>query len=161
MDVKLIDDMPAEEVKARLNANMTEEMQVTEAYYTDGKLTDMKWLSYDIRITTGGASEELAARCEELLSSDEVLVVKKKKSGELGAPVNIRSGIREVKCSYSGGELVIGCVLSADASAFLNPEYIVKSLKEAGLVLTSPDLLSEYYSVMRLAAFKDDMTEFR
>ena len=35
MDVKLIDDMPAEEVMRRLNENMTDEMQVLEAYYTD------------------------------------------------------------------------------------------------------------------------------
>ncbi|MBR5448630.1 MAG: TIGR03936 family radical SAM-associated protein, partial [Clostridia bacterium] len=35
MDLRLIDDIPPEEAMARLNANMTEEMQVIEAYYTE------------------------------------------------------------------------------------------------------------------------------
>ena len=39
MDVRLIDDIPAEEAMARLNSNMTDEMQVIEAYYTEDKLT--------------------------------------------------------------------------------------------------------------------------
>ena len=160
MDVKLIDDMPTDEIMRRLNANLTDEMQVTEAYYTDGKLTDLRWLSYDIRITTEGASDDLAARCERLLSAEELLVTKKKKNGEL-ARVDVRSGVREVSCAYRDGEILISCLLSADASAFLNPEYIVKALREAGLVLQSPDLLSEYYSIVRLSAFCEDMTEFR
>ena len=33
MDLRLIDDISPEEVMHRLNANMTDEMQVTEAYY--------------------------------------------------------------------------------------------------------------------------------
>ena len=61
VDIKLIDDMPPEEIMRRLNENMTEEMQVLEAYYTDEKLTALKWLSYHIVIATAGVSEELAA----------------------------------------------------------------------------------------------------
>ena len=60
MDLRLVDDLPPEEIKARLNANMTDEMQVIEAYYTDDKLTDLKWLSYSIDITTDNADCELA-----------------------------------------------------------------------------------------------------
>ena len=76
MDLRLIDDIPAEEAKARLNANMTDEMQVLDAYYTDDKLTDLKWLSYSIDITTDNASEELAERCEKVLLGEKVIVTK-------------------------------------------------------------------------------------
>ena len=34
LDIKLIDDVPPEEAMRRLNANMTDEMQILEAYYT-------------------------------------------------------------------------------------------------------------------------------
>ena len=161
MDIKLIDDMPVDEVIKRLNANMTDEMQVIDAYYTEEKLTALKWLSYNIVIKTCGASEELAERCQAYLTSGEVLVVKKKKNGELGAESNISSEIREARCAFKDGNLVIDCVLSADASSFLNPEYIVKALRGAGLALMSPDLLLEYYSIMRLEAFCEDMSEFK
>ena len=45
MDVRLIDDIPAEEIKSRLNSNMTDEMQVIDAYYTEKKMTELKWLA--------------------------------------------------------------------------------------------------------------------
>ena len=57
-------------------------------------------------------------------------------------------------------KLVIECVLSADASSFLNPEYVVKHLKEAVGILTSDDIMSESYSILRHSAYREDMSEF-
>ncbi len=160
LDIRLIDDISPEEVKARLNANMTSEMQVLDAYYADTPLTDLKWFAYDIRITTVGASVELAESCERTLLADRVEVEKKKKSGEY-ALVDIRPLIRSAKVELVGEELVIRAELSADQSAFLNPEYVIKALTEKLGILSCGDLVQEYYSVMRLGAYRDDMTEFR
>ena len=55
----------------------------------------------------------------------------------------------------------IDALLSADASSFLNPEYVIKALKTECGILSNPDLTKEYYSIMRTAAYKADMTEFR
>ena len=161
MDVKLVDDMPTDEVIRRLNANMTEEMQVIDAYYTDVKLTELKWLSYRISIVTDGGSPELAERCREVLTADSVSVLKKQKNSAEGKRVDIRGGIRSVEASFDNGAVIIDCVLCSDASSFLNPEYIVKALTEQGLVLCSGNLLREHYSIMRLAAYCEDMTPFR
>jgi hypothetical protein len=57
--------------------------------------------------------------------------------------------------------MVINAVLSADPSAFLNPEYVIKALKEGAGILSSPDLTKEGYEIMRLAAYFEDMTEFK
>ena len=161
MDIRLIDNPDPEEIKARLNANMTDEMQVIEAYYTDAKLTDLKWLSYSIVIKTDNASARLAEECEKHLLADSVIVEKKTKPGEPTVTTDIRKLIRSASVSFSDGLIKIDTVLSADASCFLNPEYVVKALRSGVGILTNPDLTKEYYTVTRLAAFKGDMTEFR
>ena len=160
MDLRLIDDIPAEEAKARLNANMTDEMQVIDAYYTEDKLTELKWLAYSIDIKTDGASRELAAMCKNALLADKVLVTKKAKPREEAPTVDIRPLIKGVSVECRGEMIHIDTVLSADASSFLNPEYVVKALKTKCGILSNPDLTKEYYSIMRTAAYKGDMSEF-
>ena len=161
MDIRLIDDIPADEVKSRLNANMTDEMQVIDAYYTEDKLTELKWLSYSIDIKTNGASEELAKLCQESLLAQSVLVTKKAKPREEAPTVDIRPLIRSISADCREGMIHIYAVLSADASSFLNPEYVIKALKATAGILSDPDLTKEYYTIMRTEAFKGDMTEFR
>ena len=161
LDIRLIDDPSAEEVKARLNANMTDEMQVIEAYYTEDKLTDLKWLAYSMDIKTDGASEELAEACRTALLGEKVIVTKKAKPREEAPVVDIRPLIKEISTEYKNGMIHIDALLSADASSFLNPEYVVKALKTACGILSNPDLTKEYYSIMRTAAYKADMTEFK
>ena len=160
MDLRLIDDISPEEAKARLNSNMTDEMQVIEAYYTEDKLTDLKWLAYSIDIVTDGACDELAEKCEKALLADTVMVTKKAKPREEAPVVNIRPLIKEISAECRDGVLHIDAILSADASSFLNPEYVIKALKSACGILSNPDLTKEYYSIMRTEAYKADMTEF-
>ena len=156
MDLRLIDDVSPDEAKARLNANMTDEMQVIDAYFTEEKLTELKWLSYSIDITTDGASEELAKSCEAA-----VLVKKKAKPWEEAPTMDIRPLIKEIKAECCGEVIHIDAILSADASSFLNPEYVIKALRAECGILSNPDLTKEYYSIMRTEAFKADMSEFR
>ncbi len=161
MDIRLIDDIPADEVMSRLNSNMTDEMQVIEAYYTEDKLTDLKWLSYSIDIKTDGADESLAMRVQKYLLGDSVVISKKAKPREEAKTVDIRPLIKDIKTVLDGDIIHIDAVLSADASAFLNPEYVIKALKSSCGILSDPDLTKEYYSIMRLNAYKGDMSEFR
>ena len=161
MDLRLIDDIDPAEAMRRLNENMTDEMQVVDAYYTDSKLTRLKWLSYLITVKTDGADESLAERCNESLSKKNVTVAKKCKPGETPVYQNIKPLIKSASAEYKDGEILISCVLCADSSSFLNPEYVVKSLRESCGILSNPVLTEEYYSIMRLRAFNEDMTEFR
>jgi len=161
MDLRLIDDISPEEAMRRLNANMTDEMQVLEAYYTETKQTELKWLSYSIDIKTAGADEALAKSCEELLLSPTVTVTKKGKPTDAPKEMNIRPLIHSVECSFREGKIHVDCILSADASAFLNPEYVIKALKKHLGILSDPVLTNEAYSIMRNEAFREDMTPFR
>ena len=156
MDIRMKEYIDPAEAMARINANMTEEMQITEAYYPKTKFTDLKWMSYRIAIHTDGICEKLVSDINAALSAP-VIEVQKKNSDKT---TDIRPLIKSADAVLSGDRVVINTVLSADPSSFLNPEYLIKALRDKCGILSSPDLTSEYYDIMRLNAYFEDMTEF-
>ena len=159
MDIRLNEYMDPAEAMARLNANMTQEMQVIEAYYPETKFTDLAWLSYTVCLDTKGADTDLVEHCNSVLNSDKVEILKKTKSGE--NIVDIRPLIKSAGAELCGEQIRIFCILSADPSSFLNPEYVVKVLREKCGILSEPDLTTESYTIMREKAYCADMTEFK
>ena len=157
MDLRMNEYIDPAEAMARLNANMTDEMQVIEAYYPDSKFTDLKWMSYRITITPAALTDEMVSDCNGIFSGN-TLEVQKKNSDQT---INIRPLIKSAVAKREGDSILIDAILSADPSAFLNPEYVIKALKEKCNLLTSSDLMSESYEIMRLNAYFEDMTEFR
>ncbi len=159
LDLRLNETVDPELAKQALNRNMTDELQVEEAYYPESKFTDLKWLSYEICVKTEGACDALAEECRKALSEPKLEVLKNTKSGE--AIVDIRPLVKSADISYREGLIYINCVLSADPSCFLNPEYLLKYLKAQLGILSSQNLLSEYSTIMRKEAYFEDMTTFR
>ena len=158
MDLRLTERMDTELAMQCLNANMTDEMQALEVYYPTSKLTDMKWLSYTIVISGDSLTDEISRKCAEALCASEIKVLKKTKSGE--AEVDIKPMIKGASVSFEKGKIRISCVLSADSERFLNPVYIVKYLREAVGVMSSENLLSESYEIMRENAYFENMDLF-
>ena len=158
MDLRLVERIdPALAIKA-LNANMTDELVVLDAYYPETKLTDLKWLSYVITLNTLGASPELADKVNAALKADVVAVAKKQKPEDT---MDIKPLIRYATAVYDAGNIRIDCTLSADASSFLNPEYLVKYLRSACGVLSSGNLMAESYAILRHSAYAADMSDYR
>ena len=159
MDIRLSEYIDPAEVMSRLNENMTGEMQVIEAYYPETKFTDLKWLSYTMVINTLGADLALAKKCNAALAAEKLEILKNTKSGE--ALVDIRPLVKCADVVLDGGSLRVSCILSADPSSFLNPEYVVKLLRERCGILSCEDLLAESYSIMRERAYDENMCDFR
>lgn len=158
MDLRLDEKIDPKVAIDALNKNMTEELCVSDAYYPESKLTDLKWFAYRMRINTQGASQKLADACNEVFSRDTAFVFKKTKSGE--AFVDIKPMIKDIVVTCEDGELCVKAILSADQSSFLNPENVIKYLKGECGILSSEDLMSENYSIVREAAYRGDMTPF-
>ena len=158
MDLRLTEKMDVELAKKLLNENMTSEMQAIETYYPTSKLTDLKWLSYTIVIMSDAITPEVATACDKAIAADEMKISKKTKSGE--TIVDIRPMIKSASAVYDSGKIRLSCTLSADSQSFLNPEYVVKYLKETVGILSSGNLLSESYEIMRESAFFENMEYF-
>jgi radical SAM-linked protein len=158
MDLRLVERIDPALAITALNANMTDELVVLDAYYPDSKLTDLKWLSYVITLNTVGASPELADKVNAALGADTMPVAKKQKPDDT---MDIKPLIRFADAVYDAGNIRIDCTLSADASSFLNPEYLVKYLRSACGVLSSGNLMAESYTILRHGAYTADMSDYR
>ena len=159
MDIRLTERISPEEAMARLNANLTDEMQVIEAYYPEMKLTELKWLRYRIEITSDNMEDGIEKRVNDLFAEEALPVMKKGKSGI--REVDIKPLIKMAHAEYSDGKLSVDCILSADSAEFLNPEHVVKLLRERLGITADDNLLSWCYTIMRNSAYRADMSEFR
>ena len=159
LDIRIDREMSCEEIKERLNAEMTDEFYITEAYLPTSDFSEIAWASYDISITTGGASAELAAKAQQLLTTSPLMMIKKGKAGE--KEVDIVKMISSLTASFdeSTGNINIKATVRASSTEYLNPEFLTALKNE--LFILSGDPKSEYYSIMRTATLKEDMTEFR
>lgn len=159
MDVRLTEKISPADAISLLNANMTDEMQIIDAYYPKMKLTELKWLGYRIEVLSPVINAEKIDAVKLLFDEDSLHVMKKGKSGI--REVDIKPMIRQTCVSGSDGKLVIDCILSADSAEFLNPEHIVKLLRERLAILAAEDLTTESYTIMRSAAYRADLSEFK
>jgi hypothetical protein len=136
---------------------MVSDMQIYDAYYPDSKLTDLQWISYRIKLRLLDCTDGTVEKISSFFASDVIEVAKK--SGE--GTTNIKPLIKSLDVTKKEGYIEIYTLLSANPSAFLNPEYLVKAIKDYLGVLKEEDLLSESYSIMRENAYFADMSEFR
>ena len=159
LDIRLSREMSLDELKKRLNAEMTEEFYITEAYEPKNDFSSIAYASYDISIHTNGASEDMAREIESVLTTSPLTMVKKGKAGE--REIDIIPLIKDVKAEYSAenGDIMLNVVLSASSTQYLNPEMLITALKDKTNIL-SGKLTEEYYSILRTSLRKEDMSEF-
>jgi radical SAM-linked protein len=160
LDIRIDREMSCEEIKERLNAEMTDEFCIIDAYIPENDFCEIAWASYQISIHTEGASAEMANKAEKILTTSPLTLTKRTKSGE--KDVDIIPLIKDICVNYnSDGESIdIKTTVRASSTEYLNPELIVTGLRKY-LGILSADPTEEYYSIMRTAIFKEDLTEFR
>jgi radical SAM-linked protein len=160
LDLRIDRDMSCEEIKDRLNSALTDELRVLDAYIVPEKsvFADIIWARYDIRIRTSGLTAALAEEIKSYLTTSPLMMDKKSKSGI--RQVDITTLIRSLDACVEGGELRIDTVLCVSGSDYLNPEYLIRALRERFSLIPEDDVTSEY-SILRTNVYlKDGVSEF-
>ena len=159
LDIKIDREMICAEIMKRLNAELTDELYVTDAYYPSRDFSEIAWASYDIEINTQGASKTMAEEIQQALTMSPVMLTKKTKSGE--KEIDIIPLIYSVNTAFDSKQdtIKINSVLSASSTEYLNPEMLITALKQK-LNIMSGDPKEEWYSIMRTELLKEDMTRF-
>lgn len=156
LDVSLAgtpEDLDMTDLAARLADTGIAGLSVEEVYLPATKFSEITDCDYRIEIKTDGADAALARACEDVLCQTPLYTVKRTKSGE--REVDISPQIRRVSAAFADGRIQIAARLCADSSSFLNPEYLIKVLREnCGLLTGSP--LCESYSILRTAVYAGD-----
>ncbi len=155
-DLKIERKISLEEIKDQLNANLTDEMYVLDAYIPTTKFAEIAYANYTITVKSDKLNQRSADDVKELFSAP-INMMKRSKSGE--REVDITTYIKELDTSLCDGELKINATISAGNTESLNPEYLVTAIKTRLDFMTAD---SDYsYRIMRNVVYKADMSEFR
>ncbi|MBO5898975.1 MAG: DUF2344 domain-containing protein [Clostridia bacterium] len=159
LDLRIDRDMSCEEIKQRLNSVLTDELCVLDAYVAPKTVfADIVWAEYDIRIRAEGLTEALADEMQTYLTTSPLMMDKKSKSGI--RQVDITTLTRSLRATVVDGELRIAAVLCVSGADYLNPEYLIRALRERFGIMPEDDVVSEY-SILRTRVYlADGETEF-
>jgi radical SAM-linked protein len=162
IDLRIDRDISPKEVKDRLNQELTNEMQILEAYEPVSKFQDIGWAKYEISLHTPKANTELATALQSLYESKGLMMTKKTKSGD--KEIDISTMIGRVKVVYDPQkpmQIHISAILAAGSSEHLNPEMLIK-LARKNLDILAEDDMNQTYSILRTHVYTTDgKTEFR
>lgn len=160
LDIRIDREMSCEEIKERLNRELTDELYITDAYIPTHDFSEIAWSSYEIEISADNIGTDTAKAAKSLLSTSPLIMLKRSKSGE--KQVDIIPMIKSVDAYFKTDSktLVLKCVLSASSTVYLNPEMLITALKEKhGLLCGDPT--EEWYTIMRTGLYTDDLEMFK
>ena len=156
-DLKIERKITLDAIKEQLNAQLTNEMYVLEAYIPSMKFADIAYADYTITVKTEKADDRLVKKIERIFSSP-VIMLKKTKSGE--SEVDITKFIKKIDTKLNGEDIVIKTLLSCGSTENLNPEYLIRAIrKECGILDENKNCDS--YRIMRNKFFTSSLEEFR
>ena len=145
-----------------MNNELTQEMQILEAYEPTTKFQDIAWAKYELCLRFPDASASVAQQLQSLYTTSPLLMTKKSKSGD--REIDICTMIKKINTVYNAehpGEIRISTILSAGNTEHLNPELLIKAAKDQ-LGILCKDPANESYTILRTHVYTaDGVTEFR
>lgn len=157
-----------DEIKAQLNAELTDEMQVRDVYVPTTKYSDVAFAEYEIMIGTSAATDaegalELTDKINDMFESDAAPIIMTKRSKSGDKEIDILSFVKSVSASVADrGIIRLRAILAAGSSENLNPEYIITALRQRpGILPDGAPFDGEWYTILRLGYFKADGSVFK
>lgn len=158
MDVRLDRKIEFEEVKRRLNAALTDEMQVLEAYAPEMKFSDIGYAAYTIRFTCPQTAFPTAGEVEACLRDPGTRIRKKTKSGE--HDVATADVIEHMEIESTEEELRLDLLLSAGTNReTLSPAQIAEEIENRFSLYKDP--AQEHLDIIRTSVLNLDGVPFR
>ena len=160
LDIRIDRDMSCEDIRDRLNAELTDELCILDAYLPENDFSQIAWASYEIEVFTRDADVSLAKKATDVLTTSPLVMTKRTKSGE--KDVDIIPMIKSADVHYDNetGTIKLSCVLSASSTEYLNPEMLITALKQnIGILAGDPSV--EWYTILRTNLLTSDLKEFK
>lgn len=156
VDLRIDRQITPAEIKAQLNAELTSEMQVSEVYIPTTAFSDIAWGTYQMTVKTPGDPVNNAAAINRIFAPDAepIIMTKRSKSGD--KEVNILPMIHSVKAVAADGLIKIRATLRAGNTENLNPEYLIKAMRDQLGILPEDGSTEEvWYRILRIG-FHDE-----
>ena len=128
VDFRLMEETDLNELAERINNALPVDITVKEIYVYETSPNDIRWAEY--KIIFNNPDKLLLEQAEKILSSDEIMVLKKSKKGrnKVEKEVNIKEHIKSFELSEDNGKLILNTVLSSGTSVNINPMLLIGAL---------------------------------
>ena len=128
VDFRLMEETDLNELAERLNNALPVDITVKEIYVYETSPNDIRWAEY--KIIFNNPDKLLSRQAEKILSSEEIMVLKKSKKGrnKVEKEVNIKEHIKSFELSEENGKLILNTVLSSGTSVNINPMLLIGAL---------------------------------
>ncbi len=143
-DIKLVRDMPAEDILARLHKSTVADLDFFACYPAERKFADIDAALYEYTIDFD-CDDEMLEKIGRVLSNSPLTVLKHTKSGE--KEVDIFPMIKNFNLERAEGRLKITALLAAGSRENLSPEYLLEVLRKRLIFLRE----DENYSIKRIS----------
>ncbi len=156
VDLRIDREITPAEMKAQLNAELTGEMQVSEVYIPKTAFADISWATYEITMAPVDGAAENARAINAIFApgAEPVVMTKRSKSGD--KEIDILPLIHSLKATADvNGSIHIRTTLRAGNTENLNPEYIIKAIRDRTGLLPEGDLAA-WYRILRLGFHTDE-----
>ena len=161
VDLRIDRQITPAEIKAQLNAELTSEMQVSEVYIPTTAFSDIAWGTYHMTVKTPGDPIDNAAAINAIFAPDAqpIIMTKRSKSGD--KEVDILPMIHGVKATADcNGLIQIRATLRAGNTENLNPEYLIKAMRDKlGILPEDGDLEEVWYRILRIGFYDEKGVE--
>ena len=144
VDISLTEEISCDEIKNKLPEAVPNDLVIKSVNVPDKKIKYIELAEYSVEFYDYIADTDKI--CEVLTNPPQV--IKRTKSGE--KLTDIKDMIKQYNAGIRDGTTIINLTLTAFDSNYLNPEYVVASLNNAGLNL--PD---DYKIVRQKIIFKN------
>ena len=155
VDFRLLEEVDLNELKERLNKALPVDITVKEIYIYDTSPNDIRWAEY--KIIFNNPDKLLLGQAEMILSSDEIMVLKKSKKGrnKVEKEVNIKGHIKSFDLTEDNGKLVLNTVLSSGTSININPMLLI------GALVKDTETDEQDVDIIKIQSYKENMEVFK
>ncbi len=155
VDFRLMEELDLDDLAKRLNDALPVDVTVKEIYVPAMSPNDIHWAEY--KIIFNNPDKILLDQAEKILSSDEIMVMKKGKQGrkKVEKEVNIKEHIKSFELKNDDGKFVLNTVLSSGTSTNINPMLLI------GALVKDTETDEQDVDIIKVQSYTDDMKEFR
>lgn len=156
VDIRIIGEITNDEIKSRMNAVLPDNLKILEVYDNFSDCGEIAYSDYVYKFIFDD-NENAIKKLENVLSSDEILALKKGKQGRkrVFKETNIKPFIDRYAISIRDNMVVLNVRLCAGTDKNLNPTLLFDTLMRLA------DTDYEWKSISRISLLKKDYSQFK
>lgn len=155
VDFRLMEETDLNELAERLNNALPVDITVKEIYIYETSPNDIRWAEY--KIIFNNPDNLLLEQAEKILSSNEIMVLKKVKKGrnKVEKEVNIKEHIKSFELENENGKLVLKTILSSGTSVNINPMLLI------GALVKDTETDEQDVDIIKVQSYTENMEIFK